>query len=162
VSNSTADIARSVITSGDTTNNDSNTTSNAHEHSQIAEAEMDALAAGGIGPNTHTKRVAAAMTVFHDRRPYVSTRQGAVRRQFDDDADLVGSASTASTRRAAREAVDGVTFFDGVKANPGDKTKLAANEFAADVNSSTLESTLPTNATTDQIVAEIIRRRRER
>jgi hypothetical protein len=148
----TADIARGVITSGDTSNNtNSNTTSNAHEHPQIAEAEMDALAAGGVRANTHTKRVAAAMSVFHDHRPYVSTKHGQVRRQFEDDGN--------ATRRAAREALDGVSFFDGVKADPADVATMHANDFAADVNRQTMEGTLPTNASTADIVAAIIKRR---
>jgi hypothetical protein len=153
----TADIARGVITSGDTSNNtNSNTTSNAHEHPQIAEAEMDALAAGGVGANTHTKRVAAAMSVFHDQRPYVSTKQGMVRRQHEDGAGITG---TADTRRAAREALDLHEWAKDLKPNPEAVAAMHANDFAADVNRQTMEGTLPTNASTADIVAAIIARR---
>ena len=58
--------------------------------------EMDHLVAED--PTNQTRRIAAAMSTFHDSRPFVSTKQGMIRRQFNDDG--------SDKRRAAREMID--------------------------------------------------------
>jgi hypothetical protein len=151
--NDTASIARQVVESGDTSNND-HSTSNAADFPDAAGQEFDSYMADD--PTNATRRIAAAMMTVHDRRNLVSTRHGQVRRQHEDGAGITG---TSETRRAAREALDGVSFFDGVKADPADVATMHANEFAADVNRQTMEPTLPTNASTADIVAAIMKRR---
>jgi len=59
-----------------------------------------------------------------------------VRRAFDDDGNV--------TRRNAREMIDQAAWAEGMKADPRDKAAMAAHDFAADINRSTMEGTLPT------------------
>jgi hypothetical protein len=134
---STASIAADVIRAAESNTPDatpsSPASSNAPEYPDLAIDEMDHLAADD--PNNITRRTAAAMTVLADQRPFVSTRQGMVRREFNDDGN--------ATRRAAREMIDQSEWAKGQKADPRDKRAMQAHDFAADVNKSTMESTLP-------------------
>ena len=106
--------------------------SNAHEYPQLAAEEMDHRLADD--PGNPTRRIAAAMTVLHDERPYVSTAQGMARRQFYDDGDR--------TRQLAREAIDLAAWAEGQQADPRDRAALAAHGFAADVNKGAMEGVL--------------------
>jgi hypothetical protein len=107
--------------------------SNAHEFPDIAGQEFDALMADD--PTNRTRAHVAAHMVTSDRRPYVSTRGGLVRRQFDNDGD--------PTRRAAREAIDLQAWADGQKADPRDRRAMQAHGFAREINGSTMANSLP-------------------
>jgi hypothetical protein len=136
VSNTTADIARSVIESAGSPSEStptSPTATNAHEFPDAAVDELDQMLASD--PTNQTRRIAAAMSTFHDPRPFVSTKQGMIRRQFNDDGN--------ETRRAAREMIDLAAWAEGQEANPADKAALAAHGFAAGINKSTMDGTLP-------------------
>ena len=134
---STAEIARSVISAAESTPTATPSTpveSNAHEYADVAGQEFDHYIADD--PQSVTRRAAAAAMTTLDRRPFVSTAQGMVRRQFDDDGN--------ATRRTAREIIDQATWAEGMKADPRDRAAMQAHDFAADVNRSAMENKLPT------------------
>jgi hypothetical protein len=161
---STANAARAAIADADTAAAPTPTapeSSNAGSFADVAGAEYDHYVNNGMGdPSSLTRQAAAAAMTTLDARPFVSTKYGQVRRQHEDDGNPV--------RRAAREALDGHSWGEAVKAElsdkqkaalASDKAKLAANTFASEINASTMEKTLPTNASTDAIVNAIIARR---
>jgi hypothetical protein len=133
----TTDIARSVInaTGSDSASSALSTPegSNAHEYGDVAGAEFDNYIADD--PQSFTRRAAAAALTTLDARPFVSTKQGMVRRQFDDNGD--------PTRRAAREALDLQAWADGQKADPRDRRAMQAHAFAKDINNGTMANSLP-------------------
>ena len=160
---STSDIARQVVESGDTRTNDDTNTSNAPDYPEVAGQELDQLMADD--PTNATRKIAAALSVVHDRRPYTSTRQGMVRRAFEAGDPVKG---TAATRLAAREALDGMSFGEAMRAGLSeddkkaiakDRATLHANDFSHSVHASTMGRTLPENASVDDIVNAIIARR---
>jgi hypothetical protein len=136
---STASNAREAIAAAEAASDatpSGSASSNAHEYPDIAAEEMDQLSADDR--DNVTRRIAAAMTTFHDQRPFVSTKQGMVRRQFDDDGN--------ATRRTAREMVDMFAAYGDAKPTETDKANkraMQAHDFAADVNRSAMENTLP-------------------
>lgn len=163
---STESIARDMIAAAESAPTATPSTpegSNAHEYVDIARQEFESYVADD--PQNPTRRAAAAAMTTLDRRPFVSTHGGLVRRQFQDDGN--------PTRRAARELIDQAAAVEGMKADPRDKRAMAAHDFAADVNKSTMEGTLPEGGSVfapgsdewresaDAVIEQIIRRGRE-
>lgn len=150
----TADIARDILASLGKKDNRSTPASPARHtnaapvvtHRRPEYQEVDALMEND--PDNRTRRIAAAAAVFYDNKPYTLTKQGMVRREFDDH----GSA----TRRAARELIDlheyGKDRTHDPEGHPITEQSREANrharalhDFAHEVNHSTMEETLPTN-----------------
>ena len=65
----------------------------------------------------------------------VATKYGNVRREFDDEG--------STTKRYAREAIDLHAALDGHELSEQDQQAGNLNQFAREVNESTMEATLP-------------------
>jgi hypothetical protein len=133
---STASNAREAIAAAEAASDATPTapaSTNAGDYPDLAVQEMDQLVADD--PNNITRRIAAAMTVFHDPRNFVSTRQGMARRELSDDGN--------ATRRTAREMIDLAEWAKDEKADPRDKAAMAAHGFASEINNSEMSNTLP-------------------
>lgn len=110
--------------------------------------EADYLAADDA--SNLTRRIAAAAVSFHDPRPFVGTKYGQVRRQFD---------AVTPTERA-REFLDLAAWSEGEELrNPDDVRDMHLANFACSVNGSTMTDTL-TGANGEDVIDAIIRRGR--
>ena len=149
---STESIARSVIASAESAPEARPSTlstpeeSNAHEYADVAGQEFDHYIADD--PQSVSRRAAAAAMTTLDHRPFVSTKQGMVRRQHSDDGN--------ATRRTAREMVDLFAWGEGQKADPRDKAAMVARDFANGVLAAEMADPLPADASPDQIIDAII------
>ena|SRR5688572_25653373 len=136
---STESIARQVIAASESAPTVSaDDRAAAHEVADsVPWLEAEARHHAADDADSFTRRAASVATTLADSRPFVSTKQGMVRRQFDDDGN--------ATRRVAREAIDAAEWFSDVDPTQvaKDKRAMQLHEFAKATNASTMGATLP-------------------